>query len=143
MGPADRSLILRKISDLENYQKQIEEFSGITAKDYQKDWKTQRIIERTLQLMIETCVDVANHIISEAGMRVPVSYADTFRVLSENNFIDTELFSTLEKMAKFRNIIVHDYEEVDAEIVVTILTKHLEDFQKFKRAVLKYLSIPA
>jgi uncharacterized protein YutE (UPF0331/DUF86 family) len=142
MGPADRSLILRKISDLEKYQEQIEEFSGITAKEYRGDWKTQRIIERTLQLMIETCVDVANHIIAEAGMRVPVSYADTFRVLHEKNLIDTALFSTLEKMAKFRNIIVHDYEEVDAEIVVAIMTRHLQDFDKFKTAVLEYLNKP-
>jgi uncharacterized protein YutE (UPF0331/DUF86 family) len=45
----------------------------------------------------------------------------------------------MEKMAKFRNIIVHQYEEVDAEIVITILKKHLSDFERFKEAVLAYL----
>jgi uncharacterized protein YutE (UPF0331/DUF86 family) len=81
MGPVDRSLVLRKISEIENYQKQIAEFSGITVEDYKKDWKVQRIVERTLQMLIETCVDIADHIISEAGMRLPTSYADTFKVL--------------------------------------------------------------
>lgn len=128
MGPVDRSLVLRKISEIENYQKQIGEFSGITVQDYKKDWKVQRIIERTLQMLIETCVDIANHIISEAGMRLPTSYADTFKVLSENNVVDPVLFNALEKMVKFRNIIVHQYEEVDAEVVVLILKEHLIDF---------------
>lgn len=139
MGPVDRSLVLRKISEIENYQKQIAEFSGITVEDYKKDWKVQRIVERTLQMLIETCVDIADHIISEAGMSLPTSYADTFKVLFENNVVDSGLFTSLEKMAKFRNIIVHQYEEVDGEVVVLILKEHLIDFQRFKEAILTYL----
>lgn len=45
----------------------------------------------------------------------------------------------MEKMVKFRNIIVHQYEEVDAEIVVVILQKHLADSKEFKETVLGYL----
>jgi uncharacterized protein YutE (UPF0331/DUF86 family) len=45
----------------------------------------------------------------------------------------------MEKIAKFRNIIVHQYEEVDAEIVITIFKKHLPDFERYKEAVLAYL----
>ncbi|MEK7789095.1 MAG: HepT-like ribonuclease domain-containing protein, partial [Planctomycetota bacterium] len=59
----DKNVVLRKISELETYQKQIEEFSDITIQEYKSDWKLQRIIERTLQMMIETCVDIAHHII--------------------------------------------------------------------------------
>jgi len=39
------------------------------------------------------------------------------------------------KMAKFRNIVVHQYETVDAEIVVLILRKHLDDFENFSKAM--------
>jgi len=72
-------------------------------------------------------------------MRIPTTYADSFRVLLENRVIGQRLFSAMDKMAKFRNIIVHQYEEVDAEIVTSILKKHLSDFEKFKQAVLVYL----
>ena len=135
----DKAVILRKISELELYQKQIREFSDITLQGYKADWKTQRIVERTLQIMIETCADIANHIVSDRGMRSPTSYTDTFKVLFENNIIDSELFTIMEKMAKFRNIVVHQYEEVDAEIVIFILKKHLGDFERFKEAILAYL----
>ena len=46
----DRTLILRKLSELEQYLVQISEFSNITAGGYLNDWKIQRIIERTLQI---------------------------------------------------------------------------------------------
>lgn len=135
----DRALVLRKISELEVYQKQMKEFSDIALEAYKANWKTQRIVERTLQMMIETSVDIANHIVSDRGMRSPTSYADTFKVLFENNVIDSGLLIIMEKMAKFRNVVVHQYEEVDSEIVIIILKKHLGDFDRFKDAVLTYL----
>jgi uncharacterized protein YutE (UPF0331/DUF86 family) len=135
----DKSLILRKISEIETCKSQLGEFSNITTKEYKENWKIQRIVERTLQMMIEICVDISNHIISEEKMRVPVSYADTFKILHEDSVIDSELLDIMEKMAKFRNIVVHQYEEVDVEIVVLILKKYLGDFERFKVAVLDYL----
>jgi uncharacterized protein YutE (UPF0331/DUF86 family) len=72
-------------------------------------------------------------------MRAPASYADTFKVLFENKIIGGELHAIMEKMAKFRNVVVHQYEQVDAEIVFIILTKHLGDFERYKDAILAYL----
>lgn len=135
----DRTLLLRKISELERYRDQVREFSSITISDYKADWKTQRIVERTLQMMIETCVDIAGHIISDRGMRTPSSYADTFRVLAENSVADLELLAAMERMAKFRNVVVHQYEDVDAEIVIAILRSHLDDFRRYVDAILTCL----
>jgi uncharacterized protein YutE (UPF0331/DUF86 family) len=135
----DKALLLRKLSELEEYLNQVGGYSDVTVSDYSKNWKTQRIVERTLQMMIETCVDIAGHIISDQGYRVPKSYADTFRVLHEENILDKNLFDTLEKIAKFRNVVVHHYDKIDPEIVVTILRKHLDDFLSYKDAIINML----
>jgi len=90
-------------------------------------------------MMIEICTDVAGHIISDKGYRVPATYADTFRVLYENDMLNKGLFETMEKIAKFRNIIVHHYGKIDAEIVVGILKKDLNDFSAFKDAIINIL----
>jgi uncharacterized protein YutE (UPF0331/DUF86 family) len=134
----DRLLIGRKIAEMETYLRQIKEFSTIPLATYKKNWKTQRVVERTLQIMIELCIDTANHLISDKGMRLPTGYADTFMVLMENRVITKNLFRTMEKMAKFRNIIVHQYEKIDPVIVVSILRKNLNDFEKYKRAIIKF-----
>lgn len=135
----DRTLILRKLSELEQYLVQISEFSNITAGGYLNDWKIQRIIERTLQMMIETCLDVAGHIISDERYRVPESYADMFKILQENGILEETLLNTLDKMAKFRNIIVHTYDKIDPEIIISILSKNLKDFDRYKNAIIHYL----
>lgn len=136
----DKLLLGRKLAQMDTYLNQMREFSKTSVAVYKGDWKTQRIVERTLQILIELCTDIANHIISDKGMRLPTGYADTFEVLMENKVISKSLFKTMEKMAKFRNVVVHQYEKVDAEIVVSILRKRLGDFEKYKKAVIKYLS---
>ena len=135
----DETLILRKLSELDEYNKQIKEYEKITVAQYSGDWKIPRIIERTLQMMIETCVDIASHIIADKGYRVPKSYSDTFKVLREEKIVSSKLFNSLEKMAKFRNIVVHHYDKVDAKIVVGILKKDLKDFMGYRDAIISFL----
>ena len=135
----DKALVLRKLAELEQYLGQIREYANITVEQYSSDWKIQRIVERTLQIMIETCVDIAGHIISDRQFRIPKSYADTFKVLHEENILEKQLFATMDKMAKFRNIVVHSYDVVDTSIIVIILTKHLDDFMTYKNAIINAL----
>ena len=135
----DKTLILRKLAEIEEYLGQVNEYASMTVDRYSKDWKAQRVVERTLQMMIETCADVAGHIISDKGYRVPSTYADTFRVLYENGILNKDLFETMEKMAKFRNIIVHHYDKVDTEIVVGILRKDLNDFSAYKDVIINII----
>jgi len=136
----DKALILRKLTELEEHLKQIKEFSNITVEDYSREWKTQRIVERTLQIMIEICADIANHIIADKGYRVPKSYADTFRVLYEKDIIEEEIFKMMENMAKFRNVVVHRYDKLDEYIVINILKKHLNDFLVYRNVILDTFS---
>jgi len=135
----DEVLILRKLSELDDYYLQINEYASITAGEYTKDWKIQRIIERTLQMMIETCIDVAGHIISDQGLRIPKSYSDTFSVLHENNIVDDWLYSSLKKMAQFRNIVVHQYDKIDSAIVIGILRRNLNDFIAYRDSIIRYI----
>lgn len=136
----DRDLILRKISELEEYLSQLREVKDITLEDFLKDWKVQRAVERILQISIEICIDIANHIISSKGWRVPVSYSDTLRVLKENKVIDDELFNIMERMVKFRNIIVHNYDRIDQAVIINILRNNLNDFVRYKDSIIEWIS---
>ncbi len=135
----DRVLLYRKLGELETYQEQLAEFAGISLDQYRRDWKSQRIVERTLQIMIETCADIAGHVISDGGMRAPKSYADGFTVLCENGVLTDALLDSLVKMAKFRNVVVHQYDEVDAEVVIAILQRHLNTFHEYRVQILQFL----
>lgn len=135
----DRGLILRKLADLELYLRQVSEFQGISVDRYRADWKTQRIVERTLQMAIEVCVDVANHVIADRGLRIPATYAETFEVLAQAGLMDAGLKEAMVRMTGFRNVLVHEYTEVDATIVVRILGHHLDDLRRFGSVATKWV----
>jgi len=141
MELVDKLLIGRKLTQLDTYLTQIREFSKVSITAYKSDWKMQRIVERTLQMLIELCIDIASHIISDEGMRLPSGYADTFTVLMEKKVIHRNLFKTMDKMAKFRNVVVHQYEKIDPAIVVSILHNNFKDFEIYKKAIIRYLSL--
>jgi uncharacterized protein YutE (UPF0331/DUF86 family) len=135
----DKTLVLRKLSDLDEYGTQIAEYATVSAGEYKADWKVQRIIERTLQVMIETCLDIAGHIIADRGFRAPDSYADMFRILQANGILEEAQLPAMEKMARFRNLVVHQYEKIDPDIVVSILNKNLPDFERYRDSITAYL----
>jgi uncharacterized protein YutE (UPF0331/DUF86 family) len=134
----DRDLILRKLADLDQYLAQVSEYRGITVDEYRRDWKVQRIVERTLQMAIEVCVDVATHVIADRGLRVPATYAEAFDVLGEGGLLDPGLRAEMVRMAGFRNVLVHEYRRVDPEIVVGILRTRLDDLARFRTAALAW-----
>ncbi len=69
----DRDLIHRRLALLDTYLEQLTPYRMIEHEAYAQDWKTQRIVEPTLHLAIETCMDVADHIVADRRLRVPES----------------------------------------------------------------------
>ncbi len=139
MPVVDRDLLLRKLADLDQYLGQLSEYRNITVEEYRGDWKTQRIIERSLQVAIEVCLDVATHIIADRRLRIPATYAEAFEVLGEAGLLDPALGDVMMRVSRFRNLIVHQYARLDPTMVVRILREHLSDLARFKPAVLGWI----
>jgi uncharacterized protein YutE (UPF0331/DUF86 family) len=90
-------------------------------------------------MAIAVCADIANHIIADRGLRVPATYAEAFEVLGEAGLLEAAQQDAMIRMSTFRNVIVHAYARLDVAIVVRILREHLEDFTRFKAAVLRWI----
>ena len=134
----DRDLVLRKLADLDLYLAQVSEYRGIGVQEYRADWKIQRIVERTLQMAIEVCVDIANHVIADRGLRVPATYAEAFDVLAEAGLLPVKEREAMVRMVGFRNVVVHEYARIDAQIVVRILREHLDDLSRLSATALSW-----
>jgi uncharacterized protein YutE (UPF0331/DUF86 family) len=97
-----------------------------------------------LQVSVECCLDIANHIIAAEGFRAPKDYADSFKVLEEQRVFDEKLGLKLRQMAKFRNRLVHLYGEIDDKYVYEFVKKDLKDISDFKSVIVaKFLAPPA
>lgn len=92
-----------------------------------------------LQQGVETCIDIATHII--AGLDVPQKETakDAFIFLGEKRVIPKDLASKMGKAADFRNRVVHGYNDFDFRILFRDYKKDLKDLNQFGAEILKYL----
>ena len=88
-----------------------------------------------LQVSIECCLDIANHIIAAQGFRAPKDYADSFKVLEEEDLLNDSLGKKLRQMAKFRNRLVHLYGEIDNAYVYSFIQHDMQDILAFKKVI--------
>jgi len=136
----DRVLVERILADIRANVRDLRNAGDITYDVYRTDKRARRFVERTLHILFEACIDVAQHIISDEHLREPVSYRDTFVVLAESRIIRSEDLPVFESMASFRNLIVHYYEGVDDAVVFGIFRERLSDFDLFVDRIAGYLS---
>lgn len=88
-------------------------------------------IERACQ----AAIDLAMHIVSEAHLGVPQSSAGAFDLLKKAGYLEDDLAQRMSKMAGFRNIVIHQYQDVDVEVVHYIMGKGWEDLVAFCNAL--------
>ena len=85
-------------------------------------------IERILELLIMTASDIVFHIITDKGEPVPASYKAAFLRAGELGIIGKKLSKNLALSAGLRNILVHEYEEIDYKIVHKSIPSAIKDF---------------
>ncbi|HSH34770.1 type VII toxin-antitoxin system HepT family RNase toxin [Schnuerera sp.] len=134
-----REIVLSRISKLDEYIEFLYEMGKYPKEEYLFDPMIYGSTERFLHLSIECVIDIANHIISDMGYRKPSSNKEIFEILFENKIIDNNLKENLSNMAGFRNILVHDYINLDREVVYDILNNNLKDIEDFRDIALEYV----
>jgi len=135
----DKNRILSKIDELEGYLNELEKVIPDNFDLYEKSIKDKRACERILQISVETIIDICNILISNLKLGLPSEEEEIFKKLKQRGIISKELEKILLGMKGLRNILVHKYGDVDNEIVYEILTEKLNDFEKFKIEILKFL----
>lgn len=132
-------VIQERLKLLNEYVNDLLELQSVDFETYEENKLIHRTVERTLHLAVEACLDIGQHIIAREGFRTPEDNKDVFIVLSEEGIILPESLLDLINMARFRNLIVHDYARIDNRIVFSILRRHLSDFDAFAQAIVSYL----
>jgi uncharacterized protein YutE (UPF0331/DUF86 family) len=132
----DRKALDRMMENLKIYVAQLNRLSEFKEDEFLSDMDKLGSAKYYLIVAIESCIDIANHIISTEGFRRPSDFADTFVVLFENGLIDKELKEPLQNMARFRNLLVHLYGKVDDKRVYSFLQVNLPDFNSFVQQIL-------
>ncbi len=131
----NEAVIINKYDTIQRCIKRIEEeYEDNTENLY--DYRKLDPIVLNLQRACEAATDMAMYIISNRKLGVPQTKKEAFIKLEENQLISKEVSTNMQKVIGFRNIAIHDYKQIDEEIIEDVIQNHLTDLIDFAKEIL-------
>lgn len=125
----DRDLLEKKLAFIETC---VSELTRLARPELiETDVREERFVAHTLQLAIQSALDTASHIVSDLRLGEPETNRELFSLLRDEIGLTDELTDRLQKMAGFRNILVHGYQAVERRILRHVLEHNLDDLLGF------------
>ena len=131
----NQELVHRKLTKLIQYLEELTAVNDYTLEDYLDNYFIKRTTERLIQLIVEVATDINGHIIVDKGHNPPNDYYQSFIKLGELNLIDQDLAKELAPSTGLRNRLVHEYEEIDNEIVFKSIDKALKLYRDYIKQI--------
>lgn len=135
----ETSLIRRKLSRLNMYLEKLKPILEHTYDEYLKDPYFKYTAERLIQLIVECASDINNHVVVEKNKRPPEDYTSSFTKAAEVGLISYELANQIKGSAGMRNILVHEYMDIDDEKVYKTLPVAIKDYKEYIKQVDIYI----
>lgn len=129
----DANLVRKKLALIETYIAELGRLARLEA--IKSDVREERFVTHTLQLALQTTIDVAAHIVADERLGEPAQMREVFALLAKAEWLDRELAADLGRMVGLRNLLVHEYGRIDLELIRDIVMHRLGDLERFVSAV--------
>jgi len=128
----DRDILIEKVSIIQRCLKRINDVTGLSVSSLDSV-DVQDIFVLNLQRAIQAAIDIAAHIIAFQGLGMPDTLKDHFDLLVKHDIIPNDSGKKLQAMV---DIAVHEYQNIDNEILKSILQNNLRDIEEFYKIIL-------
>ena len=130
-------VIVNKAASIERCLRRIqEEYAGDVQNLVANQTKQDAII-LNLQRACETAIDLAMYVVSQRKLGVPQDSRDAFSLLQTAGILPADLAQHMQQMVGFRNVAIHEYINLNLEVVHSIITKQVDDFRTFSSTIVK------
>jgi len=126
----DREIFSRRLDALHGYLTKLRAFRDADEAEFVREPALHDLAERYLHLAVEAALDLANHWIADRTLPTPDANHDTFTVLERAGELTPDLAEPLRGWAGFRNILVHEYLDIDHAIAYRAIRDELGDLER-------------
>jgi len=131
-------VVLNKKESIERCIRQIRNYYQLPSEfDFVEDHLRQDAIAINMQRACEQIIDLANHLVKTCKLEIPKDSRDSFHLLIDHQIIPKSLGDHMIKMIGFRNVLVHQYQQLDLGLMVDVIENHLDDLLLFTEHVIK------
>jgi len=127
----DVEVIKQRLNQLSTSINKIERFKEISLEEFLKDDIIQDVVEYNLFIAINMMIDIATHIVVDNNMGSPETLGEAFNILNKEKYLNDEETKVYRNMVGLRNILSHEYINIDKNIIYDILKNNLVDIKKF------------
>jgi uncharacterized protein YutE (UPF0331/DUF86 family) len=128
-------VVSRKLSRMSQYVAELMPYRDCA---YESFLSEHYKIERLIELLVMAASDIVVHLLDREGEPAPVSYRAAFLRAGEKQLLSAEISRSLALGAGLRNILVHEYEEIDYRLLHRSLPRILDDMAAFIEQCLPY-----
>jgi len=133
-------VVLNKKESIERCIRQIRRYYAMPSElPFAEDHLRQDAIAINLQRAAEQAIDLANHVIRKQKLGLPKESRESFDILAKENVIPGKLADKMKGMIGFRNIMVHEYQDLDIKIMVDVIEHCLDDLIVFTDYIMDYV----
>ena len=125
-------LLNRKLTQMIEYLGELKRFENLTYDQY---YLQRFAVERLIQLLVDTGVDLLARILKGKYKIKTRTYRDAFIIAADKRLITYELGEILAVFAALRNILVHQYEDVEPIAIQQQIEGCISSFSDFIRQI--------
>jgi uncharacterized protein YutE (UPF0331/DUF86 family) len=133
-------VIRQRLQLLESYVQHLQDYRARTREAVRSDMSLTWAVEHGLQLSIQCVLDVCHYLVADLALGVPPTTQEAIALLRDVGVFPATFADTLVQMARFRNLLVHVYAQIDIDRVYDHLQNHLDDFGQFAHHVQQFLA---
>jgi uncharacterized protein YutE (UPF0331/DUF86 family) len=135
----DRDVVTAKLAELAERIARVRAHRPDSPEALATDLDALDLVSFNLMLAVQTCLDVASHLIADEGWPPARDLAGSFRRLHEHGVVDDATAGALARAAGLRNVIAHVYGDVDPAPLHQAATSGLEDLERYAQQVAAWL----
>ncbi|MCA1702736.1 MAG: DUF86 domain-containing protein [Actinobacteria bacterium] len=135
----DSAVIQQRLREIQLLLADLVDIGDVGPERLRRERPTRHIVERVLSQIVELAGSINTHIVAALLGRSPSSYADSFDDVARAGVIEWDLATALRPSAGMRNVLVHDYLEVDHGKVSAAIPIALEQYGQYVQHVARWL----
>lgn len=136
----DTQMVKKKIAAILRDLEELKPFASYTFDDVAKDYRTHKIVERIIEVVINEAIDISQHIIVKKGKgELPFDFKESFLLLADLGVYPDGFAQEIAKSAGLRNILVHQYRKLDEQMFYASIKDCLSQYTRYCRYITDYL----
>ena len=137
-------LVRRKLQLIAEDLGRLVRFKDVTLGELDDDFVAMAAVERLLERIVMRAIDANMHLITELATGreekiTRLTYRDTFLMLANLEVYPVDFGQRIARSAGLRNILVHDYNDADRQVVHGAIRTCLEDYHRYVEHVDAFL----